>query len=429
MPEDFDPVAYINEPRWRSSRLGLERIAELMERLGNPESNLRIIHVAGTNGKGSTCAFIASILKAAGYRTGLFSSPYIMEFSDRITVDGTNISPDDLLSVTLEVREQAEAMEDHPTEFELMTAVAFVYFARSNVEFAVMETGLGGRLDSTNVVDYPELCVITPISFDHMDLLGSTIAQIAEEKAGIIKTRASVVSAEQDEEAWHVIRRQCTEHGCVLTMVDKAQLSGRPADFTYKGYEHLRIGLLGSYQMENAALAIEAIERLRTHEVEINDDAVRAGLAATRWPGRFEIIGQNPTFIVDGGHNEQGAQALIDSLELNFPGRHPIFIIGVLADKDYAKMLEIVLPYGEKFICIAPPNPRALSSYKLARALRFTCQDMMGCTASHNTLEAKSIPDAVDKALELAGPDGLVCAFGSLYSVGDIKRALEARQS
>ena len=193
MAEAFDPVAYINTPRWRSSRLGLDRTRELLAGLGNPQDKLRVVHVAGTNGKGSTCAFLASILQEAGYKTGLFTSPYIIEFADRIRVNGSNIAPDDLLDVTLAVREIAEAMPDHPTEFELMTAVAFTHFAQQECDICVVEVGLGGRLDSTNVLEAPELCVITPIALDHTELLGDTLAAIAGEKAGIVKPGVPVV--------------------------------------------------------------------------------------------------------------------------------------------------------------------------------------------------------------------------------------------
>ncbi len=426
---EFDPVAYINEPRWRSSRLGLERIAELMHALGDPQDRLRIVHVAGTNGKGSTCAFTAQILQQAGFKTGLFSSPYIMEFADRIRVDGENILSDDLLEVTRDVARVADEMDDHPTEFELMTAVALLHFARSECEFAVVEVGLGGRLDSTNVIAHPEVCAIAPISFDHTALLGTTLEAIAGEKAGIIKPGVPVASAAQPPEAAQVIRDACKRCKSDIRFVDDDALSGTPADFSYKGYEHLRIGLLGSYQVQNAALAIEIIECLREAGVRIDDETLRSGLEAAQWPGRFEIVSQNPTFVIDGGHNPQGARALVDSLALNFPGKKVVYIIGVLKDKDYPEMLETVLPSGSAFICIEPPNPRALTAYQMARAIRWTGQDIIGCTACVRPYEAKSIPDAVAHARDVAGPDGIVCAFGSLYSIHDIMEALREQDA
>ncbi|MDR0514499.1 MAG: hypothetical protein LBG81_04990, partial [Coriobacteriaceae bacterium] len=222
---DFDPVAYISEPHWLESRLGLDRIQGLLDSLGKPQERLRFVHVAGTNGKGSTCAFLAHILQEAGFRTGLFTSPHIMEFSDRIQVDGTPISSDELLSVTLAVKEKADAMSDHPTEFEIMTAVALEHFARRKCDIVVFEVGLGGRLDATNVVDAPELCVITPVGFDHTEVLGTTLGAIAWEKAGIIKQGVPLVSWPQEKEAMDVISQAAAERQAKLTIVDFACLS------------------------------------------------------------------------------------------------------------------------------------------------------------------------------------------------------------
>ena len=421
----FDPVAYINEPRWRSSRMGLERIRELMDRLGNPQDDMRIVHVAGTNGKGSTCAFTEAILRNAGFKTGLFTSPYIIEFSDRIRIDGKNVSPEELTAATLEVRAQAEAMADHPTEFELMTAVALVCFARADVMVAVLEVGLGGRLDSTNVVAAPDVCAIAPISYDHTALLGSTLAEIAGEKAGIIKHGASVVSAPQDPGALAVIQAKCAEEGCELTVVDPSALSGTPDDFSYGDVRHLRTRLRGSYQTENAALAIEIAQALRRRHFTISQMAIENGIAQATWPGRFEVVGHAPEFVVDGGHNPQGARALAASLDLNYPGRDAVLLVGVLADKDYRPMLDTVLPYAKAVVCIEPPNPRALPVAELAQAVREAV-----AAAPHvdqraaNVLEAATIERGVNAARMLAGPDGLVVAFGSLYSIGDIMRAL-----
>lgn len=442
---DFDPIAYINTPRWQASRLGLERIRELLERLGRPQDRLKFVHVAGTNGKGSICAYLASILGAAGYRTGMFTSPYIERFEERIRVDGVMISPDELRDVTLAVREHAEAMAeetgDHPTEFELMTAVALEHFARCGCDIVVLEVGLGGRLDSTNVIDAPEACVIARIGLDHTALLGNTLAAIAGEKAGIIKEGSAVVSWPQEPEAMAVIEHAAAEHGCELRMPDFAQLEEgavkwedgaspfRP--FSYKEWADLRTGILGSYQPQNATVALEAVDVLRGRGWRIPDETVRAGVAQTRWPGRFEIVegGSSPdgfAIVVDGGHNPQGARALADSLAEVFPGRKPVFVIGVLEDKDYPRMLEDVLPLGSAFVCVAPDNPRALPAHKLARAIRWTGQDLLGCSACVNPVVARDFEDAIRRARELADPDGLICAFGSLYSVAALKEAVRA---
>lgn len=442
---DFDPIAYINTPRWQASRLGLERIRELLERLGRPQDRLKFVHVAGTNGKGSICAYLASILSAAGHRTGMFTSPYIERFEERIRVDGAMISPDELRDVTLAVREHAEAMAeetgDHPTEFELMTAVALEHFARCGCDIVVLEVGLGGRLDSTNVIDAPEACVIARIGLDHTALLGNTLAAIAGEKAGIVKEGSAVVSWPQEPEAMAVIEHAAAEHGCELRVPDFAQLEEgavkwedgaspfRP--FSYKEWTDLRTGILGSYQPQNATVALEAVDVLRGRGWRIPDEAVRAAVAQTRWPGRFEIVegGSSPdgfAIVVDGGHNPQGARALADSLAEVFPGRKPVFVVGVLEDKDYPRMLEDVLPLGSAFVCVTPDNPRALPAHKLARAIRWTGQDLLGCSACVNPVVARDFEDAIRRARELADPDGLICAFGSLYSVAALKEAVRA---
>lgn len=442
---DFDPIAYINTPRWQASRLGLERIRELLERLGRPQDRLKFVHVAGTNGKGSICAYLASILGAAGYRTGMFTSPYIERFEERIRVDGAMISPDELRDVTLAVREHAEAMAEeaggHPTEFELMTAVALEHFARCGCDIVVLEVGLGGRLDSTNVIDAPEACVIARIGLDHTALLGNTLAAIAGEKAGIIKEGSAVVSWPQESEAMAVIEHAAAEHGCELRVPDFAQLEEGAIrwedgaspfrSFSYREWTDLRTGILGSYQPKNATVALEVVSVLRGRGWHIPDEAVRAGVARTRWPGRFEIVegGSSPdgfAIVVDGGHNPQGARALADSLAEVFPGRKPVFVIGVLEDKDYPRMLEDVLPLGSAFVCVTPDNPRALPAHKLARAIRWTGQDLLGCSACVNPVVARDFEDAIRRARELADPDGLICAFGSLYSVAALKEAVRA---
>lgn len=510
----FDPIAYINEPRWQQSRLGLERIRELLTRLGRPQDRLKFVHVAGTNGKGSTCAYAASILQAAGYKTGLFTSPYIINFEERIRVNGRMISMDALTEVTLRVKEHAEAMAaetgDHPTEFELMTAVALEYFARQTCDIVVMEVGLGGRLDSTNAIDAPEVSVIARIGLDHTNLLGNTLAAIAQEKAGIIKTGASVVSWQQEPDAMAVIERIAAECGETVRTPDFSHLSigsvekvpfvplqdasnvsretpattsvasaftqaqpasqtqataitqAQPASqtqatamphtttqpathaqpavpqnvsretfvraFSYRDVEY-ETQLLGKYQPANAALALEVCAVLREGGWNIPSAAEREGIAQTQWQGRFEIVDagpDRPSIVVDGGHNSQGAQALVESLDDVFPGKKPVFVIGVLEDKDYPVMLETVLPLGSGFVVTTPDNPRALPAAKLARAIRWTGQDLLGCSACVNPYVARNMTDALCRARELAGADGLICVFGSLYSIADVKRVLSS---
>jgi dihydrofolate synthase / folylpolyglutamate synthase len=444
---DFDPIAYINEPRWQASRLGLDRIRELLERLGRPQDRLRFVHVAGTNGKGSTCAFIANVLQAAGYRTGWFSSPYIEVFEERIRVNGANISLDDLTRVTLQVRKQAEAMAaesgDHPTEFELMTAVALLHFAQAGCQVVVLEVGLGGRLDSTNVIEAPDVTVICRIGLDHTAMLGNTVAQVAAEKAGIIKQGSAVVSWPQEPDAAAVVRDAAQAAGDTLTCADFSQLEIQPVvrrasnqlaegevaavrPFTYKG-KQFETALLGTYQPQNAAVALETIDALRARGWEISDAAVIDGVAATRWAGRFEVlphIPNKPTIVIDGGHNPQGAQVLADSLDDVFAGEKVVLLSGVMADKNYVAMLETVLPCACGFVAVTPDNPRALPADEYATAARSVAAKLPIAPATENIQAAETNAEATTAAQRLAGPSGIICAFGSLYSIHETKEAL-----
>ena len=411
--EDFDAIAYINEPRWHTMSLGLDRIYELLRRLGNPQDKLSFVHVAGTNGKGSTCACIASILKSAGYKVGLFTSPYIEYFEERIRINGTPISSHDLEEVTLMVRDAAEAMTDHPTEFELMTAVAFLYFSRQSCDIVVAEVGLGGRLDSTNVIAAPEVGVIAPISYDHCALLGNTLAEIAGEKAGIIKSGMTVVSANQENEAAEVLRSVAADKDAQLRFVNSESVQGINKDFSYsshKGvlYEHLALGLVGSYQRF--------------------DNALRMGLSETQWPGRFEVISHAPEVIIDGAHNIHAARQLVKELDLRFPLRRIIFCVGVMSDKDYQAMLALYAPLAKAFVCYAPNLDRALAPNALAaeamRALANLPEEDhgQGCLVQ----ACSSAADAVHNAFAMANEHDVICCCGSLYGIAAVKEALKS---
>lgn len=454
MGELFDPVEWINTPRWQASRLGLERIVDLLERMGRPQDRLKFVHVAGTNGKGSTCAFLDSVLRCAGYRVGLFTSPYIEEFEERIRVNGENIPKADLKDVTLFVRDFAQEIEaetgDHPTEFELMTAVALEHFARMGCDIVVLEVGLGGRLDSTNAIDAPEVCVLARIGLDHTALLGDTVARVAAEKAGIVKTGAAVVSWPQEPEAMEVVERVATEAGCVLGAPDFGLLeigelrlgelvpgNAFARAFSYKGVGY-ETKLLARYQPTNAALALEAIEALRAKGWVISQNAVCRGIAEAEWPGRFEVVAQNPLTIIDGGHNPQGADVLAESVgELLDAGcggaaserglcgadacsPRATFVMGVLADKEYAPMVRRVIPLASAFYTYTPSNPRALSAADLARVISEESAGSVACVAADSPAEAMRM------AREAAGESGVVVAFGSLYSIAELKAALRA---
>lgn len=437
----FDPVAWINTPRWQTSRLGLDRMVDLLERMGRPQDELRFVHVAGTNGKGSTCAYLASMLRAAGYRVGLFTSPFVFCFEERIRVDGANISADELARAVAAVRPHAEAMEaacgDHPTEFELMAAVAFEHFRASACDIVVLEVGLGGRLDATNVIDAPEASVISRIGLDHTDLLGDTLAAVAGEKAGIVKAGAPVVSWPQEPEAMAVVRAAAEAQGCALAVPDFSLLEVEPLGgltggdvmptrrFSYYGHP-FETQLLGSYQPYNAALALTVVDVLRGRGWAISGEAASAGIAAAQWPGRFEVVGTSPLTIVDGGHNPQGAEALAASLAdlLGEEGLGTVaFVLGVLADKDYTAMIRAVAPWAASFSVYAPANPRALSADELAACIRAELAN--AGRADVVSVQACASPaDAFAAARTAAGADGVAVAFGTLYAIGDLAGAL-----
>ncbi len=426
---DFDPIAYINEPRWHNMSLGLGRIEELLHGLGDPHKSLRFVHVAGTNGKGSTCSYLAQILQEAGIKVGLFTSPYLIEFEERIRVDGKNIPYDDLVRVTKTVRKVAEEMSEHPTEFELMTAVAFLYFKQCEVDLVVAEVGLGGRLDSTNVIERPELSIITSIGLDHVAVLGSTISQIAAEKAGIIKPGVPVLSWPQEPDALDQVKRAAAKAGSCLCMPEFSELlvspvhggsTGLVRPFRYKGVS-FETKLLGSYQPSNAVMAIEAARILRGLGWAIDEADIWRGVAHAQWAGRFQILPGKPDFVVDGGHNVQGAEALADSLASVFPEKKAVFVVGVLADKQHRTMLGKVLPQACAVLAITPPSPRALSAKDLAAEVEDIASELG--MAQLPVAAADDIESALERAFALAGEDGLVVAFGSLYSIGEIMAA------
>ncbi len=432
----FDAVAYINAPSWQASRLGLHRMEELLERLGRPQDSLRFVHVAGTNGKGSTCAYIASVLQAAGLSTGLFTSPFIETFEERIRVDGAVISAAELKRATLRVRDAAEAMAaepegEHPTEFELMFAVALVHFRAAGCAVAVVEVGLGGRLDATNVIEAPVVCAITRIGYDHTALLGDSIAAIAGEKAGIIKPGAAVVTCEQVPEAASVIARVCEERGCSLRVVRSDEVTVGAIDweavpprrsFAFDGICH-ETALLASYQPENAAVALGVCAALRRAGWPVDRRSEQEGIASARWPARFEVLGVSPLLIVDGAHNLDGARALVASLAEVQAGRAQsgggvIMVMSVLADKDYEAMVATLAARAQAFFTFTAPSPRALSAEELAVCARTVAPSV----EAHSCSSASA---ALEGALARADVDDIVVACGSLYSVADVKKAAQ----
>ncbi len=412
-----EALKYIHTVYWQGSKLGLERTQELLAKLGNPEKKLKFVHIAGTNGKGSTAAMLASILEEAGYKTGLYTSPYINRFNERMQINHEQIPDDELAELTEYIRPLADGMEDRPTEFELITALGMEYFARHKCEIVVLEVGMGGELDSTNVIEVPEAAVIAAMGLDHVKELGPTMSDIARAKAGIIKAGGQVVSYGGNPDADAVISETCREKGAGLHSPDFSAivpgafgLDGQC--FSYKGWQNLSIPLIGSYQMRNAAVVLETVEVLRAEGWRISDEAVRAGLAHTRWPARFEVLRKDPVFIVDGGHNPHGIRATAESLRRLFPGRKFTFLTGVMADKDVESILGLIVPLADQFFTVRPNNPRAMAAEELARRIQ-----ALGVKAT----PCPSVADGVAAAIAAEGTDGVACALGSLYMSGDVR--------
>ena len=412
-----EALSYIHSICWKGSKLGLDRTRELLGKLDDPQKELKFIHIAGTNGKGSTAAMLSSILEEAGYRVGLYTSPFINRFNERMQVNHQPIPDEELAALTEYVRPHADAMADSPTEFELITALAMVWFARQKCDIVVLEVGMGGELDSTNIIDVPEAAVIAAMGLDHVKELGPTMADIARAKAGIIKEGGRVVSYGGNPEADEVIAAVCRARKASLRQPDFSAIV--PGDFglegqtfSYKGWRGLRIPLVGAYQMNNAAVVLETVEVLRQRGWNISDEAVRQGLADTRWPARFEVLRRDPVFIVDGGHNPHGIRATAESLRRLFPGRKITFVTGVMADKDVEHILGLIVPLAEQFFTVRPDNPRAMDAGELAARI-----EAMGAKAT----ACASVQDGVDRAIQAEGPHGVACALGSLYMSGEVR--------
>lgn len=403
-------------------RPGLERTAKLLDFLGNPHKRLKLIHVAGTNGKGSTTAMIANILSSAGYSTGMYISPHLYRNTERMTIDGREITEEDFVKYASEVLDKVRLMREkgleEPTQFEMYTAMAFLYFERSKVDFAVIEVGLGGRYDATNVID-PLLSVITSISYDHTDILGDTIEKIAYEKAGIIKDGSRVVLYPQlYPEAVSVIEEVCGEKGARLVRAEEASVilrdyneRGQLIGYIYRDYDikGMKLPLIGDHQLKNAAVALTAIAELEEMGHPVGEKAIRTGIETVIWPCRLSIAGNDPLILIDGAHNEDGINSLEGALRKYFSSRKIIFVIGMLKDKDYGYAIRKLMPLAYKAVATEPVSERALPAAAMAEAIKPYCSDV--------TAE-RDIVKAIDKAAELCGSDCMICICGSLYLAG-----------
>lgn len=413
-----EAIRYIENYGWSTTRLGLGRTKELLAALDNPQKKLKFIHVAGSNGKGSVCAMFDAILRNAGYKCGLYTSPYIEDFCERIQVDGKNIPGDMLAQITERVMGLAEKMEDHPSQFELVTAIAMEYFYEQGCDIVVLEVGMGGALDSTNAIDAPELACITNIGLEHTEYLGNTLEEIALTKAGIIKPGCSCVCYDGAPEVTNVVQTVCAERDVPLRCVDFSNLEYLSGNLTGQRFlwcgQEYDLKLIGKHQLHNAALVLTGVEMLIEKGWKISSEDVHKALKEVLWPARLELLSQLPVVLLDGGHNPQCAEALTDSLRTLLPGRKVIFLAGVLRDKDYGQITELMLPFAKEFVCVTPLSDRALSGEEFAAYIRNKNVPAQSC----NDIEA-----GIVKALEKAGDEGIVVIFGSLYLAGAARKS------
>ena len=466
-----EAIALLHGANWKHTKIGLERMRDFMHALGDPQEKLRYVHIAGTNGKGSACVMTQSILTAAGFRTGLYISPHLDQFNERLSIDGQMISDADLRRLAGRVRAAAETLGEEPTDFEMITAMAFCWFEEQHCELVVLEVGMGGRLDATNVISSPEVCAIMHIGLDHTEFLGDTVEQVAAEKAGILKPGADCVlyhqlpgvmdvvqqrfaevnsdAADTTDAAASPLNADTADSRCVsgaagttdssfdiahsnhagastksaaarLVITDPTAFTARARTidgqvFDYRNRPNLRIHLLGNYQMENAMAVLDIIDCLQRRGWGISEDAIRAGLAQATWPGRFEVLSREPLLIVDGAHNPNGVEALVDTIRAYFPDQKINFVMGVMKDKDYHTMLRLIAPYAARFITELPDAHRALRPEQLKSEIRAYFDGPVET--------ADSVTAAVQRAMEIAeGTEAIAICFGSLYQVAEIRR-------
>lgn len=423
-----EAMEYIENTAKFGMNFGLERVWKILEYLDNPQDKIKCIHVGGTNGKGSTTAMVSSILREEGYKVGMYTSPYLEEFEERIQINGENIKKEELASIVTEVKDAISKVDvvkfGAPTQFEIITALMFYYFAIKKVDYAVVEVGLGGRLDATNVIN-PILVILTSISFDHMNILGDTLKEIAGEKAGIIKKGCTVVSYPQETEALNVIKSKCKELNSKLIVVKKEhikqviidknnfkqELKINVLDKTYD----IKLSLIGEHQVLNCAVCLNAINALRESGIVIHDDSIKRGLFNVKWIGRMEVLKNKPLVVIDGAHNIDGIEKLKLSIDKYFNYENIILIVGILGDKQVDKMINVITRNAKSVIVTEPHNYRAESSsvlYEKIKEKHIDCFDI------------ESYEKAYEKALSLAKDNDLILVCGSLYMIGDMRKVI-----
>lgn len=415
-------IDYIEQTDTPRQRYGLEKLKQALHRMGDPQDRVPYVHIAGTNGKGSTASMLSSVLNHAGLRCGLYTSPHLQRYNERFQIAGEPISDEQLIQSVQRVQQVCEQLGGTPIVFEVLTLMAFELFARLDCQIAVLEVGIGGRLDSTNCIPSPQAAVVTQLGLDHTETLGDTIEQIAWQKGGIAKPGSRLVMAAQQEEAMEVVRQICRQEDCAFCVADPKRM--QLLSSTLKGQrvldEHfgeLLIPLAGGHQIKNAANVLCTVEQLVQRGWKIPTEAVRDGLAAAKWSARFELLDESPYFILDGGHNPQCVQAAMDALEQFFPGKKAVILTGMMQDKDTEQMLEQMAEHAACFVCLHPDSPRALSAEQLAQQVTERFSLPAFC--------CESIAQGVALAREKAGSDGLVCALGSLYLAAEVRAQFE----
>ena len=417
--------AYIDDSAKYGSVLGLDNMREMLDRLGNPQDAVPYVHVAGTNGKGSVIAYLYTTLTRAGYKVGRYISPTLYSYRERLEIAGEKISQEDFAKYVTEISRSIDQMTavgmNHPTPFEIETAAAFLYFKEENCDLVLLETGMGGNLDATNIVKNTKLAVLVSISMDHMSFLGNTLAQIAEKKAGIIKDGCRVVTARQKPEAMQVIERISREHGAKCTIADASEAevlkeSCLGQTIRYRGEEY-EIPLAGVYQKENAVVALNALKVLDELGFPTAAEQKKEGLRTVNWNGRFTVICKKPLFVVDGAHNPAAADMMAASIEHYFKGKRIIYIMGVFADKDYRSVIQKTAHFADRILTIqTPDNIRALPAGELAKTVS---------EYNPNVQAMDTIKDAVEEAFSLAGEQDVIIAFGSLSFIGEMTDIVE----
>lgn len=421
-----EAMNYIVNTAKFGSNYGLSRTEKILELLGAPHKKIKFVHVAGTNGKGSTTAMITGVLRQAGYKVGMYTSPYLEEFEERIQINGINISKDELALIVSEVKEAVDKVIDmgfeHPTEFEIITAAGFLYFYKQKVDYAVIEVGLGGRLDSTNVIT-PMVSVITSISYDHMAILGDTLEKIAYEKAGIIKKGVPVVVYPQPKEAAKVIEKISQEMECNLIKVKQNSVKLLQSEYTQKlllntendKYE-IELSLIGKHQLLNCAVAVNTLEVLQQLGIKIKKEHILEGLKKISWIGRLEILRKEPLVVIDGAHNIDGITNLVESIKTYFKYNRMFLILGILADKQVEQMIKLIAPMAEKIIAVTPHSDRAELAQDLEASIKKYNQNCIAC---------EDYKEAYERALSYCEKGDLLIVSGSLYMIGDMRKIIK----